>query len=107
MKNLMLRKALLDREIHLHEVAKKLHVSTNALRDWMYYEWPEELQNEVLDFVEDKGTKTALDVRADIFKSVRPHRANAFGTSGGYASRVMLEVQEWELRREKEREGWY
>ena len=107
MKNLLLRKAMLDRERYLYEIAIELGFSTTSLQELMHYDWPENIQKDVIDLMDKTGKKDKYQLRKEILKFVSAQRTTTFGNAGGYATRVMNEVQEWELRREKEREGWY
>lgn len=106
MKNLLLRKELVESNIRLYEAAEKLNVSMSALRSWMQSEWPTELQIEFAEFFKGNSDISAFELR----RKLAVFRARSYAgmnDAGGYAARVMAEVQEWELRREKEREGWY
>ena len=109
MKNILFRKALLDRDIHLYEFADMLHISNNTLRDYLRFDWPEELTMEMLDFVDGKGKKDAHDMRKELGLYINKHKIGMAATcnAGGYAARVMRAVDELELKLEKEREGWF
>ena len=107
MKNILLRKAALDRETYLYEIALALGISSKQLTELMHYDWPERLQKDVIAFMDGDTKKDKLQIRQEILEFNRTQRSPMFNAAGGYATRVLREVQEIELRREKEREGWY
>ena len=107
MKNLILRQGLLNREVYLYEVAIKLHVGKPTLEKWLHYEWHKDVQNELLKFIDGNSDYDYKEIRAMIYRTIHRDIQPQFGSSGAYAAKVMNYVMEWELRKEKEREGWY
>ena len=101
MKNALLRKELLNRGTRMYELAFAIGVADATLCRWLRKEWPESLQKEALSCLDKDDKEYRRNIKIKISHFVSSRNPNS------YVSKVMRDVEEKELEREKEREGWY
>lgn len=101
MKNTLLRQELLNRGTRMYELAHAIGIADASLSRWLRTEWPESLQKEALSCLDNDSKDYRRTIKYKI-----SHFVSASNTDS-YVSRVMRDVEEKELKREKEREGWY
>ena len=102
MKNLILRAGLLEKNHRVYNLAESLGIADSTLSRWLRTEWPTELQERAIKCVDADSDEDPARVRQDIYNIIRKKS----GDPNGYASRVLREVEELELRRQTEREEW-
>lgn len=101
--NLKVRIKTLENDLYYWELAEMLGIAESVFWKCFRVEWPEELQDDVCDFIDGvyRGTDASINERVReqgrTPKEVKQERR---------LSRLMDSVKETELRREREREEW-
>ena len=101
MKNLFLRNELLNKGVRMYELAHAIGIADATCSRWLREEWPESLQKEALSCLDNDDRDYRKTIKAKISRFVASKNADS------YSTKVMREIEELELRREKEREEWY
>lgn len=110
--NMKIRVALTTAGMRQWQFADLLGVHQSVLARWMRYELPEDLQNEAVALI--RGDSVSGDLGAKIRYFVNDTRRSMRSwasepqekTLNRKVSKTIREVEELELRREQERQGW-
>ena len=99
--NLKIRIALLEKDIPIQRIPELLKMPFSTFRLAWSAEWDEQLQNEVVDFLNGKNHDTET-----IVKHIRKYSAKQSYKYSDYSERVIKDVEYYENKNEWERKGW-